>query len=190
MEKPEITKEQLTTTIVTDIEYLRQASKETSQSEIEKRNIVPLIKYALYKGWVFGYGLAAVQVGIPLAMAWYWLPTDKDMQDRNLGVGHLLINPQILEMSEPIIKPGEGCLSIPHQTFTTKRYNQITLINNGQTFAAEGIEAQIIQHEVDHMRGILVIDRVYKAGTVGRNDPCPCGSGKKYKKCCLEKEAL
>ena len=20
---------------------------------------------------------------------------------------------------------------------------------------------------------------------VGRNDPCPCGSGKKYKKCCL-----
>ena len=23
---------------------------------------------------------------------------------------------------------------------------------------------------------------------VGRNDPCPCGSGKKYKKCCLEKE--
>jgi uncharacterized protein len=21
---------------------------------------------------------------------------------------------------------------------------------------------------------------------VGRNDPCPCGSGKKYKKCCLQ----
>jgi preprotein translocase subunit SecA len=20
--------------------------------------------------------------------------------------------------------------------------------------------------------------------TIGRNDPCPCGSGKKYKKCC------
>lgn len=24
--------------------------------------------------------------------------------------------------------------------------------------------------------------------SVGRNDPCPCGSGKKYKKCCLAKE--
>src|SRR5258708_30328425 len=23
---------------------------------------------------------------------------------------------------------------------------------------------------------------------VGRNDPCPCGSGKKYKRCCREKE--
>ena len=22
--------------------------------------------------------------------------------------------------------------------------------------------------------------------TVGRNDPCPCGSGRKYKKCCME----
>jgi len=26
-----------------------------------------------------------------------------------------------------------------------------------------------------------------KAAKVGRNDPCPCGSGKKYKKCCLNK---
>lgn len=24
------------------------------------------------------------------------------------------------------------------------------------------------------------------AGSIGRNDPCPCGSGKKYKKCCLK----
>ncbi|MFP4284609.1 MAG: SEC-C metal-binding domain-containing protein, partial [Desulfovermiculus sp.] len=23
---------------------------------------------------------------------------------------------------------------------------------------------------------------------LGRNDPCPCGSGLKYKKCCLGKE--
>ena len=25
---------------------------------------------------------------------------------------------------------------------------------------------------------------VVKEKTVGRNEPCPCGSGKKYKKCC------
>jgi len=23
---------------------------------------------------------------------------------------------------------------------------------------------------------------------IGRNEPCPCGSGKKYKKCCLMKD--
>lgn len=27
-------------------------------------------------------------------------------------------------------------------------------------------------------------------GKIGRNSPCPCGSGKKYKRCCEEKEAL
>ena len=25
--------------------------------------------------------------------------------------------------------------------------------------------------------------------TVGRNDPCPCGSGKKYKRCCAGKQS-
>jgi uncharacterized protein YecA (UPF0149 family) len=29
---------------------------------------------------------------------------------------------------------------------------------------------------------------VKKAPKVGRNDPCPCGSGKKYKKCCLARD--
>lgn len=32
------------------------------------------------------------------------------------------------------------------------------------------------------------IKRERRVGKTGRNDPCPCGSGKKYKKCCLEKE--
>ena len=25
---------------------------------------------------------------------------------------------------------------------------------------------------------------------IGRNDPCPCGSGKKYKKCCIDREIV
>ena len=29
---------------------------------------------------------------------------------------------------------------------------------------------------------------IRKGKKVGRNDPCPCGSGKKYKHCCLPKE--
>jgi preprotein translocase subunit SecA len=31
---------------------------------------------------------------------------------------------------------------------------------------------------------VLQVARPAPAQTVGRNDPCPCGSGKKYKKCC------
>jgi len=33
---------------------------------------------------------------------------------------------------------------------------------------------------------MLKENRIEKAGKIGRNDPCPCGSGKKYKKCCLQ----
>ncbi|MDQ7781681.1 MAG: SEC-C metal-binding domain-containing protein [Desulfomonilaceae bacterium] len=29
-----------------------------------------------------------------------------------------------------------------------------------------------------------------KVQKIGRNEPCPCGSGKKYKKCCLLKEQI
>jgi hypothetical protein len=33
--------------------------------------------------------------------------------------------------------------------------------------------------------GIYIETYVRKQPNTGRNDPCPCGSGKKYKKCCL-----
>ena len=55
------------------------------------------------------------------------------------------------------------------------------------------LEAICVQHEIDHLNGISCIDKEVKLEPivmdkkVGRNDPCPCGSGKKYKKCCLGK---
>ena len=53
------------------------------------------------------------------------------------------------------------------------------------------LESVCIQHEIDHLNGITIHDREIKLEPtkvekkVGRNDPCPCGSGKKHKKCCL-----
>ena len=55
------------------------------------------------------------------------------------------------------------------------------------------LEAICVQHEIDHLNGITIHDRENKSKPIisekkiGRNDPCPCGSGKKYKKCCLKK---
>jgi peptide deformylase len=191
LEEKKIETPDLMATIVLDINFLRMVSKKTSKEEVEKRKIVPLIKYALNKGWVYGYGFAAIQVGIPLATALYWTPAKghEHLPDDQKLDWHLLINPEIIKKSEQIIKPGEGCLSIPNKTFNTVRYNQIEFMNDGQMFSAEGVEAQIIQHEVDHINGILVCDREYNPSLTGRNDPCPCGSGKKFKKCCLGKEA-
>ena len=56
------------------------------------------------------------------------------------------------------------------------------------------LESICVQHEIDHLNGITIHDRENKSKPivsqkkVGRNDPCPCGSGKKYKKCCLKNE--
>ena len=55
------------------------------------------------------------------------------------------------------------------------------------------LEAICVQHEIDHLNGITIHDRenkpkpIVKIKSVGRNEPCPCGSGKKYKKCCIGK---
>ena len=60
---------------------------------------------------------------------------------------------------------------------------------NGVAKELTGREAQIFQHETDHLDGVAV--NVAKRGAAvssalpGRNDPCPCGSGRKFKKCCL-----
>ena len=56
---------------------------------------------------------------------------------------------------------------------------------------SDDFEAQVWQHEVNHLDGVqeVVLDKApaqfKRANKIGRNDPCPCGSGKKYKKCHL-----
>ena len=52
------------------------------------------------------------------------------------------------------------------------------------------LESVCVQHEIDHLNGVVCMDRkvnttIVKDKKIGRNEPCPCGSGKKYKKCCI-----
>jgi len=53
------------------------------------------------------------------------------------------------------------------------------------------LESICVQHEIDHLNGIVCMDRridltvIREEVKIGRNDPCHCGSGKKYKKCCM-----
>jgi len=55
------------------------------------------------------------------------------------------------------------------------------------------LESVCVQHEIDHLNGTTIMDREYKreplkvGPKIGRNEPCPCGSGKKYKKCHMGK---
>ena len=137
-----------------------------------------------------GIGLAANQVGIDAAVAVV-----------NVKEPIVLINPKIVRKEEET-RYYEGCLSFPKKGCHTKRYKIVEVetdnIESNMTFGAgdtdlDLLESVCVQHEIDHLNGMRILDRAMQLTIrrdkpkVGRNEPCPCGSGKKYKKCCIGK---
>ena len=168
--------------IITDLKKLRKLSKPTTWEEIDKLDIINRLRAANETAWTKGVGLAAMQIGVYLRVAWFF----------HEGKEYTLVNPVITEASGPIINPQEGCLSLPNIWTATRRYHEITVKTLGregmETLKFSGFPAIVVQHEVDHMNGVINTQRRYTPKKVaGRNDPCPCKSGKKYKKCCIDK---
>lgn len=102
-----------------------------------------------------GVGLAGPQVGKNLRL--FVLIADDDVR-------RVFINPQIIKTSEEVGEYDEGCLSIPQVYETITRPVAVTvqaLNEKGKPFTleADGFLARIIQHEYDHLDGILYIDR-------------------------------
>lgn len=158
--------------IITDIESLHKLSEPVDENEADV--IIKLLEEELKKSPRSGIGLAAPQIGTHKRVAII----------RTNGHSVDLVNPQILEKYRPIIVRSEGCLSLPNIFIDTCRFDEIVVIcdNNIGGFVATGLEALAIQHEIDHLNGILITDRISMKGT-GRNDLCQCGSKLKYKKC-------
>jgi peptide deformylase len=121
-----------------------------------------------------GVGLAAPQIGEPLQLA---IIEDKAEYHANLSEAdlaerercpvpfHVLINPQIRLLSPPEVTFFEGCLSLPGFTALVPRARRVlveALDHLGQPVRIEatGWYARILQHEIDHLRGTLYIDRM------------------------------
>lgn len=108
-----------------------------------------------------GVGLAAPQVGVSKRVIVMDVP-DKNGKPRPLA----MINPELLELSEEKITYQEGCLSVPGQFAELhKRAQQVKvswLDRDGkkQEMQAEGLLAICIQHEIDHINGVLFIDHL------------------------------
>ena len=102
-----------------------------------------------------GVGLAGPQIGKNIRI--FVAIADDDVR-------RVFINPQIIKTSEELSDYDEGCLSIPQVYETIRRPAKVTVqaINeHGKPFTleADGLLARIIQHEYDHLEGILFIDR-------------------------------
>lgn len=109
-----------------------------------------------------GVGLAAVQVGVLQRILIINIPREDHQQyDEDLLE---IINPVILKQEGEILW-NEGCLSVPDFYEEVKRYNSLTLgyqdrFGNEKVLQAEGFLAVALQHEIDHLNGILFIDRL------------------------------
>lgn len=114
-------------------------------------------------------GLAANQVGVPWRV--FCLDVSAHPKTRTCHGRFVMVNPQILQASRNE-KAREGCMSVPDFTGDVKRATRVVvtgqLPGSGEsvTLTTDAFEARAVQHEVDHLDGLLFIDRVVSAAAI------------------------
>jgi peptide deformylase len=145
---------------------LRQISKPVETFDDELRTLVADMFETMYAAP--GIGLAAVQVGVPIRLLVIDLQEPEDVDDPESPVvkqPRVFINPEILWHSDDEVPYTEGCLSVPEQYAEVMRPDRIRARwrdENGGAHEMEidGLLAVCLQHEMDHLEGILFIDHL------------------------------
>jgi peptide deformylase len=114
-----------------------------------------------------GLGLAAPQVGVPLQVVVIQLP------DKEEAI--TLINPEVVKISEETEMMTEGCLSLPGYNGEVKRSTSITVKARDRQgkpirIKGEGLIAQALQHETDHINGIVFVDHLESMDELRKNE--------------------
>lgn len=143
---------------------LRQRSKEIDLDFLLSKDTQKLIDQMIPKMYTAdGIGLAAVQVGHNIRVCTVGkmaIPEKHKLKQEDL----VLVNPVWNKTSIRKVTDVEGCLSVPKTSGKVKRYKNISVTaldrqGNKLSFNASDYLARVIQHEVDHMDGILYIDK-------------------------------
>lgn len=138
------------------VKYGEGILKQRASPVTEPADVAPLIQEMLQTMHEHnGIGIAAPQIGI-----------DQRVIAIDLGDGPIaLINPEIIEESDEKEVMEEGCLSVPQVYVEIERALKIRvkgLSPNGKPveLQAQGFLARVFQHEIDHLNGILITDRI------------------------------
>jgi peptide deformylase len=139
---------------------LRQKSEPVKKIDSAVRKLVDDMFETMYAAP--GIGLAAIQVGVPKRVVTMDLSKKEGEQKPRV-----FINPEIVSASDEMAVNEEGCLSIPEYYEEVKRPAQVKvkyLDLDGKTHEvkANGLLATCLQHEIDHLNGILFIDHISK----------------------------
>lgn len=112
-----------------------------------------------------GVGIAAPQIGCNKRVIMFGFEKNERYPDEKPAPFTVLINPTFRVLSNEMVEAWEGCLSVPGLRGLVARHNKIeysgydpegNLINR----IAEGFHARVIQHEYDHLDGILFPQRL------------------------------
>ena len=139
---------------------LRQVSKQVDNVGDEERALMDDMLDTMYDAP--GIGLAAIQIGVPKRIIVMDISRDENKKEP-----WYFVNPVIKNKNDDKSKYEEGCLSVPDQFAEIERPNSCEveyLDYNGkkQLLKADGLLATCIQHEMDHLEGVLFIDYLSK----------------------------
>ena len=137
---------------------LRQASKPIERVDADLQRLADDMLETMYDAP--GIGLAAIQIGVPRRML--VIDISREGEEKQPQV---FINPEIVKSSDERSLYEEGCLSIPDYYAEVERPAVVSvkyLDRNGkeQTVEADGLLATCLQHEIDHLNGVLFIDYI------------------------------
>jgi peptide deformylase len=138
---------------------LRMQAREVEGFDDDLASLVERMRHLLHDA--NGIGLAATQVGV-LRRVFLFLPDPE--QD-----AVALVNPRIVESSDERVSDDEGCLSLQGVVVPVERDERVTVEasdpeGNEVRFELEGLPARIAQHELDHLDGVLILDRTTPEG--------------------------
>ena len=136
---------------------LRQIAKPVEEITDGVRQLLDDMTATMYDAP--GIGLAAPQINVSQRLV--VIDCGKD----DLPELYKMVNPEIIALSEEHSVLEEGCLSIPDQTAEVKRPTEVSIkyldeTGTTQTLTADGLLAACIQHEIDHLNGVLFIDHI------------------------------
>ncbi|MGI8704903.1 MAG: peptide deformylase [Sphingomicrobium sp.] len=142
---------------------LRQKSTPVETVDDEIRTLIADMFETMYEAP--GIGIAAIQVGVPKRVLVIDLQEPAEEGGEPVSDPRIFINPEILEHSKQQVPYTEGCLSVPDQFADVDRPDRIRarwLDEQGEPHeeVIEGLLATCLQHEMDHLEGILFIDHL------------------------------
>lgn len=144
----------------------RKIEKEEINEEWFKRLLTDMFE-TLYHA-PCGVGLAAPQVGVQVQL----IVIDIKRNGKNPLV---LINPEYSPLSNEMVQSTESCISVPKLEGTVDRYkkivvNYIDAQGNPKVKECDGFQAIVLQHEIDHINGIVYIDKIDDDKKISRDE--------------------